>query len=87
MPGTLDPLASGVLLILVNEATKIADYLQIPDKEYVAEIRLGIRTDTDDITGRVLEEKPVAGLTGNRSCRFWRSFWARLSRSRRRFRR
>ncbi len=60
--GTLDPLASGVLLILVNEATKIADYLQIPDKEYVAEIRLGIRTDTDDITGRVLEEKPVAGI-------------------------
>jgi tRNA pseudouridine55 synthase len=61
--GTLDPLASGVLLILVNEATKIADYLQIPDKEYVAEIRLGIRTDTDDITGRVLEEKPVAVIT------------------------
>jgi tRNA pseudouridine55 synthase len=61
--GTLDPLASGVLLILVNEATKIADYLQIPDKEYVAEIRLGIRTDTDDITGRVLAEKPVAGIT------------------------
>lgn len=60
--GTLDPLASGVLLILVNEATKIADYLQIPAKEYVAEIRLGIRTDTDDITGRVLEEKPVAGI-------------------------
>lgn len=64
--GTLDPLASGVLLILVNEATKIADYLQAPDKEYVAEIRLGIRTDTDDITGRVLDEKPVAGISGER---------------------
>jgi len=61
--GTLDPLASGVLLILVNEATKIADYLQMPDKEYVAEIRLGIRTDTDDITGRKLEEKSIAGIT------------------------
>jgi tRNA pseudouridine55 synthase len=55
--GTLDPLATGVLLVLVNEATKVADYLQMLDKEYLAEIRLGIRTDTDDITGRILEEK------------------------------
>jgi tRNA pseudouridine55 synthase len=64
--GTLDPLASGVLLILVNEATKIADYLQMPDKEYVAEIRLGVRTDTDDITGRVLDEKSAVGITEER---------------------
>jgi len=61
--GTLDPLATGVLLVLVNEATKTAEYLQLQDKEYVAEVRLGIRTDTDDISGKVQEEKPVVGIT------------------------
>jgi tRNA pseudouridine55 synthase len=61
--GTLDPLATGVLLVLVNEATKVADYLQMLDKEYSAEIRLGVRTDTDDVTGQVLEERPTANVT------------------------
>jgi tRNA pseudouridine55 synthase len=60
--GTLDPLATGVLLVLVNEATKVADYLQMLDKEYRAEVRLGIRTDTDDMTGQTIEEKPVGDV-------------------------
>ena len=61
--GTLDPLADGVLLVLVGAATKVADYLQAQEKEYEAEILLGVQTDTDDITGKVLAERPVMGIT------------------------
>ncbi len=52
--GTLDPLATGVLPVLVGRAAKAAEYLLCEDKEYVAELRLGITTDTEDITGAVL---------------------------------
>jgi tRNA pseudouridine55 synthase len=64
--GTLDPMARGVLLVLFGEATKIADYLLGLEKEYVASVRLGRRTDTDDITGSVLEERPFDGITPDR---------------------
>lgn len=54
--GTLDPMATGLMIIGVgNETKKLGDYLKLP-KTYEAEILLGIRTDTGDITGRVLEE-------------------------------
>jgi tRNA pseudouridine55 synthase len=52
--GTLDPIASGLLLLLFNEATKIAQYISTKDKEYIAKIHLGITTDTDDITGQII---------------------------------
>ena len=52
--GTLDPLAKGVLPVLIGRAAKAAEYLLCEDKEYVAELRLGITTDTEDITGEVL---------------------------------
>ncbi len=61
--GTLDPLASGLLLLLVGEATKISDYLLTGDKGYEVSVRLGVRTDSMDITGVVLEEKSIEGLT------------------------
>ncbi|MEO0072500.1 MAG: tRNA pseudouridine(55) synthase TruB [candidate division WOR-3 bacterium] len=61
--GTLDPIASGVLLILFNEATKLAPYLLMHDKEYEATFRLGITTDTDDITGQILKVQPVPQLS------------------------
>ncbi|MBI1845789.1 MAG: tRNA pseudouridine(55) synthase TruB [Candidatus Rokubacteria bacterium] len=51
--GTLDPAATGVLPILLGEATKLMPYLVDQDKEYLATIRLGITTDTGDLTGRV----------------------------------
>jgi tRNA pseudouridine55 synthase len=60
--GTLDPIASGVLLLLFNEATRISRYLLGSDKEYLAELLFGVRTDTDDITGRTIEEKDTSGL-------------------------
>ncbi len=57
--GTLDPMASGVLPACVGEATKITSFLLDADKEYLASIRLGIETDTQDATGTVVLQKPV----------------------------
>ncbi len=54
--GTLDPMATGVLPILVGRAVKASDFLVAEDKEYIAEMTLGVRTDTDDITGEILEK-------------------------------
>jgi tRNA pseudouridine55 synthase len=60
--GTLDPLATGVLLVCLNEATKISRFLLDMDKRYRAKVRLGVTTNTGDAEGRVVEEKDVAGL-------------------------
>jgi tRNA pseudouridine55 synthase len=57
--GTLDPLASGLLVLLIGEATKVSDYLLNGDKGYECKVRLGVKTDSMDITGKVLSEKPV----------------------------
>jgi len=57
--GTLDPMATGVLLVLVNEATKISRLLLNLSKDYEAEIRFGLQTDTDDLTGKVTRTAPV----------------------------
>lgn len=57
--GTLDPMATGVLPLLLGNATRAQDILPDSDKEYVAQFKLGLRTDTLDIWGEVLEEKPV----------------------------
>jgi tRNA pseudouridine55 synthase len=57
--GTLDPLASGLLVILFGEATKFAGPMLESDKEYLATVKLGERTDTGDAEGRVLESHPV----------------------------
>lgn len=54
--GTLDPMATGVLTVLVGRAAKAAEYLSTDKKEYIATLRLGITTDTEDITGTVLTE-------------------------------
>ena len=61
--GTLDPDATGVLPILVGEATKLTPYLVDLDKEYVATVQLGVTTDTQDASGTVLETRPVPELT------------------------
>ncbi len=61
--GTLDPIASGVLVLLVGTATRIAQYLQQDDKEYHLTLRLGVETDTQDITGKVLREMDPSGIT------------------------
>lgn len=57
--GTLDPLATGVLPILLGNGTKLSKYLMNHDKEYIATIKLGEKTDTGDIEGKVIEQKEV----------------------------
>ncbi len=57
--GTLDPLATGVLIICVGKATKLVEILTSEEKEYVANVKLGILTDTLDIDGNILEEKNI----------------------------
>lgn len=52
--GTLDPMATGVLVILIGRAAKAAEYLSVHQKRYAAVMRLGLTTDTEDVTGRVL---------------------------------
>ena len=57
--GTLDPMATGVLPVLVGKGTLLSKYLINHDKIYVATLKLGIKTDTGDITGNIIEEKDV----------------------------
>jgi tRNA pseudouridine55 synthase len=61
--GTLDPLATGLLLITIGRGTKIQDLLMSEDKEYVGTIRLGEVTDSQDGDGQILETNPVPEFT------------------------
>lgn len=58
--GTLDPLATGVLVVCVGKATRLAQFLQSDSKEYAAEMTLGIETDTQDGTGKILSRNPCS---------------------------
>lgn len=60
--GTLDPFASGVLVIVTGQGTRVARYIQAADKEYVAEVTLGRETDTYDREGTVTAQKAVPSL-------------------------
>lgn len=57
--GTLDPNATGLLIVMVGKCTKASDYIMHHDKEYIATLRLGLTTDTQDIWGTVLSESEV----------------------------
>ncbi len=57
--GTLDPMATGVLPVFVGQATKAVSFAESGEKEYLARLRLGLTTDTQDTTGTVLSELPV----------------------------
>lgn len=61
--GTLDPAATGVLPVCLGAATKVIEYLQDTTKTYAAEVVLGVETDTDDLEGRIVAERPVPALT------------------------
>ena len=58
--GTLDPMATGVLPIFIGRATRGAEFLEHAEKEYVAGLRLGLVTNTQDTSGETLEERPVS---------------------------
>src|ERR1051325_4529002 len=57
--GTLDPMATGLLIVLVGKATRVSQYLISLDKEYEGTIELGKVTDTQDADGEVMETRPV----------------------------
>ena len=61
--GTLDPMATGLLVVFVGRATRAVEFAEGHDKRYIAGLRLGITTDTQDITGTVLEKRAVS-VTG-----------------------
>ena len=63
--GTLDPFASGLLIVFVNEGTKLIPLFEDLDKEYVATLRLGSKTDTGDLDGTVIDKKDVPSLSKN----------------------
>jgi len=61
--GTLDPLATGLLIIVVGKGTKIQDLLMSEDKEYEGTVRLGEMTNSQDADGEIIETRPVDGVT------------------------
>ncbi|MDE6589902.1 MAG: tRNA pseudouridine(55) synthase TruB, partial [Oscillospiraceae bacterium] len=70
--GTLDPMATGVLPVFIGRATRAVEFAAESDKEYIAGLKLGVVTNTQDATGEVLEERP-AEVTRER-------LWAALDR-------
>ena len=61
--GTLDPMATGVLVLGLNRATRLLGHLTLTDKRYTATVRLGVTTSTDDAEGEVVETRPTEALT------------------------
>ena len=72
--GSLDPIATGLLVICLGEATKLASFLLNADKYYLTTCRLGIRTTTGDAEGSVVTERPVPHLTRTRLDAVLRAF-------------
>lgn len=67
--GTLDPIATGVLVLCIGKATKLVEVITSYDKEYEAEVILGIKTDTKDITGKILKkEKAIISKENIEEC-------------------
>ena len=72
--GTLDPIATGVLVVAIGNYTKLVNTLTSLDKEYIAEIKLGIKTDTGDITGKIIDEDYNYSLTSEEILRVFNEF-------------
>ncbi len=60
--GTLDPMASGLLVLCFGQATKVAGFLLEADKRYLAHVQLGVSTDSEDAEGQVIDRRPVPDL-------------------------
>jgi len=72
--GTLDPLATGVLVILLGKSTRLFDKFVAFDKAYAATLRLGTQTTSADITGTVIEQKPFEDITCDQITETFRLF-------------
>lgn len=76
--GTLDPRATGLLVLCLGQATRLAEFMTALPKTYEGEIALGIRTDTDDADGEVVECRPVPAVAADRLRELERSFSGEL---------
>ena len=72
--GTLDPFATGVLVCCINKATRLARFLTYGKKRYIGTMRLGIRTDTQDLTGQVVSTEPELTVTDREVHRVFHGF-------------
>ena len=72
--GTLDPFATGVLICCINQATRLAQFLMYGKKSYEAVMRLGLRTDTQDLTGRIISREPSLNVTHDKVHSTFRRF-------------
>ena len=72
--GTLDPFADGLLIVLFGSSTKISPFLETMDKEYIATLSLGKKTNSGDLTGEVIIEKDVPVLSNERINEVFQSF-------------
>lgn len=61
--GTLDPMATGVLIVCLGAAARLSEYVMASTKRYRARVRLGVTTDTEDAEGETLETRPIDGIT------------------------
>ena len=72
--GTLDPMATGMLIVVIGKATKMQDLLMCEDKVYTATMKLGVETNSQDADGEVVAVKPTAGLTAEAVCAAFEHF-------------
>ena len=72
--GTLDPFADGLLVVLLGSSTKIAPFLEVMDKTYLATLKLGNKTNTGDLTGEVVESKEIPELSKTKICVIFQGF-------------
>ena len=72
--GTLDPFADGLLVVLLGSSTKIAPFLEVMDKTYLATLKLGNKTNTGDLTGEVVESKEIPELSKTKICGIFQGF-------------
>ncbi len=77
--GTLDPFADGLLIVLIGTSTKIAPFLEVMDKTYLATLKLGTKTNTGDLTGEVVENKEIPELTKDKIIGIFRGFLGKTS--------
>ena len=76
--GTLDPIATGVLVVCIGQATRIVDYLMGAPKQYRATVRLGLTTATDDVEGEVLATADASSITRDAVERLLPQFLGRI---------
>ena len=77
--GTLDPFADGLLIVLLGSSTKISPFLEVMDKEYIATLKLGKKTDSGDHTGNIIEEKDIPLLNKEKINEELKSFLGKQS--------